>query len=274
MISSQVSQATGHLGAETRAGFSHVSSDLRSARLASDEMHHALQSRMDDHAQRDGIVLQKVDETRHGQTRAIQINEAGFQAVQSALVTAASFNQEGHESTLTMLRQQETLMQRLGNQLAFRDSNNCVRLSRSRSEEWGSTARKTAFYSKTYYHSLPIGKLRICIDQTCYCRGSEESASPESTESIIEVTFVPPKWLTCLAVDYRMKLNYNSVGDQWHWGATLRPLTVNQNPFVLDALKTVDLEAIQKSFREGLIRPRDYVLRYGDVWPWYTVRLS
>ena len=267
MISSQVSQATGHLGAEARAGFSNISSDLKSAKLARDDMHRDLQSRMDDNAQ-------SVDETRREQMRSIEINEAGFQAVQSALVTAVSFNREGHESTHAMLRQQETLMQRLGNQLALGDSMNFVRSPRTRCDKEGSTTPMTTSYYKTYYHSLPIGNLCIFVKQTRQCEGSENSSSPENTESSISVTFVPPKWLTCLAVDYRMKLGYNSIGDQWHWGANLRPLTVNQNPFVIDALKRFDLGAIQKSFREGLIHPTDYVLHYGYPQPWYYVRLS
>ena len=253
MISSQVSQATGHLGAETRAGFSNVSSDLKGAKLASDEMRR---------------------DFRGGQVRAIEITESGFQAVQSALVKEASLNRERHESTHARLRQHETLMQRLGKQLAFGDSKNCVRSSSSRSDEWGSTTRKTTFYSKIHYHSLPIGKLHISIDHTRQCEDSENSSSPESTESSISVTFVPPKWLTCLAVNYRMKLDYNSIGDQWRWGVNLRPLTVNQNPFVIDALKTLDLGAIQKSFREGLIHPADYVLKGKYVWPWFYVRHS
>ena len=267
MISSQVSQATGHLGAEARAGFSNVSSDLKSAKLASDEMHRDLQSRTDDNAQRVDFLRQTVDETRGGQVRTIEITESGFQAVQSALVTEASLNREGHQSTHAMLRQ-------LGKQLAFGDSKNCVRWPRSRSNKRGSTTPKTTFYCKTYYHSLPIGKLCISIIQTRSCKASEESASPGSTESSISVTFVPPKWLTCLAVDYRMKLDYNSIGDQWRWGVNLRPLTVNQNPFVIDALKTLDLGAIQKSFREGLIHPADYVLEGKYVWPWFYVRHS
>ena len=272
-ISSQVSQATGHLEAETRGGFSNVSSDLQTAKFASDEMHRALQSRLDIHAQRGDVVRQNVDEIRCKQMKAIEVNEAGFQAVQSALVTAASFSREGHESTHAMLREQKNLMQRLGNHLTFGASKNCARVPGSGPDKWGSTTPMTTFYWRTYYHSLPVGKLCISIKQTRQCEGSENSSSPESTESNIKVTFVPPKWLTCLAVDYRMKLVYNSIGDQWHWGVNLRPLTVNQNPFVVDAVETVNLGGIQKSFREGLLHPTDYVLeRDTDLRPWYMVR--
>ena len=272
-ISSQVSQATGHLEAETRGGFSNVSSDLQTAKFASDEMHRALQSRLDIHAQRGDVVRQNVDEIRCKQMKAIEVNEAGFQGVQSALVTAASFSREGHESTHAMLREQRTLMQRLGNHLAFGASNNCVRAPLSDPDKWGSTAPTTTVYWKTFYYSLPIGYLRISLDHGHNSKGSEDSPASESTESSISVAFAPPKWLTCLAVDYRMKLVYNSIGDQWHWGANLRPLTVNQNPFVIDALDTVNLEGIQKSFREGLLHPTDYVLMRGtDLRPWYMVR--
>ena len=272
-ISSQVSQATGHMEAETRAGFSNVSSDLQTAKFASDEMHRALQSRLDIHAQRGDVVHQNVDEIRCKQMKAIEVNEAGFQAVQSALVTAASFSREGHESTHAMLREQRTLMQRLGNHLTFGASNNCVRAPRGGPDKWGSTAPMTTVYWKTFYHNLPIGYLRISLDRSQDSKSSEDSTSPESTESNIKVTFVPPKWLTCLAVNYRMKLAYNSFGDLWHWGANLRPLTVNQNPFVIDALETVNLEGIQKSFREGLLHPMDYVLMgCTDPGPWYMVR--
>ena len=237
-------------------------------------MHRDLQSRIEDHAQKDDIVRQSVDETRREQMRSIEINEAGFQAVQSALVTAASFNREGHESTHAMLRQQETLMQRLGSQIALRASKDYVRSPRTGSDKWGSLTPMTTVYWKTLYHNLPIGKLRISMNQTRHCKDSEDSASPESTESSISVTFVPPKWLTCLAVDYKMKLSHNSIGDQWHWGAHLRPLTVNQNPFVINALETLDLGAIKESFSEGLIHPTDCVLDGTYVKPWYWVRLS
>lgn len=273
-ISSRISQATGHLEGQAIVGFSNISSDLKSTKLANDEMNRDLKSRMGDHAERQDIVRQNVDEMRCEQMRAIEINEEGFRAVQSALVTAASSNREAHESTNALLRRQDALMQRLGNHLAFRNSRNCIRSSPTRSDTWCSITRKTTFYWKTRYHSLPIGRLRISIDQSRCYRGSEESASPESTESSIEVTFVPPKWLTCLAVDYRMKLNYDSIEDQWHWGANLRPLTVNQNPFVINALEKFDLVEIRKLFREGLVHPTDYVLTYGNVWPWYMVCLS
>ena len=226
-------------------------------------MHRDLQSRMDEHAQRDDIVRQNLDETRREQTRSIEINEAGFQAVKFALVA-------GHESTHAMLSQ----MQRLGNHLAFRASKNSVRSPRMPSDEWGSLTPMTTVYWKTLYHNLPIGKLRISIDQTRHCKGSTDSSSLESTESSISVTFVPPKWLTCLAVDYKMKLSHNFIGDQWHWGAHLRPLTVNQNPFVINALETLDLGAIKESFSEGLIHPTDCVLDGTYVKPWYWVRLS
>lgn len=272
-ISSRILQTTGHLEAQARAGFSNVSSDLMSVKSASDEMHRDLRSRMGDHAERQDIVRH---EMRCEQMRAIDINEEGFQAVQSALATAVSSNREGHESTQAMLRRQETLMQRLGNHIVFGNGKQCIRASRTRSVTWGSITPKTTFYVKSRYHSLPIGKLRISIGQTRRCRVSEESASPESTEPNIEVTFVPPKWLTCLAVDYRMNFGYDSIGDQWHWGASLRPLTVNQNPFVIRALRSFDVGAIQKSFRDGLIHPSDYLLGWGEhlIIPWYQVRLN
>ena len=274
-ISTQVSQAIGHLGAEARTGFSNVSSDLQTAKSASEEMHCALQSRMDEHVQRSDIVRQSVDEIRCKQMKAIEVNEAGFQAVQSALVTVASFNREAHESTHAMLRQQETLMQRLRNHLTFGASKNCARVPRGSPDKWGSTAPMTTIYWKTFYHSLPIGYLRISLGHRQESKGSENSPTPESTESSISVTFMPPKWLTCLAVDYRMKLVYNTIGDQWHWGANLRPLTVNQNPFVINALETLDLGAIQKSFEEGFLHPTDYVLRgRRSLACWYMVRLS
>ena len=274
-ISSQVSQATGHLGAQARDGFSNISSDVKSAKSASDRMLRDLQSRMDDDVERNDLVRQTVDEVRGEQVRTIEMTNLGFQAVQSALVTAVSSNREEHNLTHTILRRQETLMQRLGNHLAFGNSETCVRSSRTRTDTWGPITPKTTFYWKTRYHSLPLGILRISTCQARKYKDAEGSASLENTESNIEVTFVPPKWLTCLAVDYRMELDYNSIEDQWHWGVNMRPLTVNQNPFVINALKSFDLGAIQKSFRDGLIRPTDYVVSsWGAILKWYRVGLS
>lgn len=130
-------------------------------------------------------------------------------------------------------------------------------------------------YWKYYSYRMPIGILRIRLRKSQQSQTSSRSTRQIGTESEIAFGFVPPRWLSRVAIAYSMKLDYDLISDQWHWGATLKPLTVNCNRFFLNAVRSLDAEGVLRSFAEGLAQPTDYVLvDYHGPIPWYEVSLE
>ena len=71
-----------------------------------------------------------------------------------------------------------------------------------------------------------------------------------------------------------MKLSCDMISGGWKLGTRLRPLTVNNNSFFIDAVMNLDVEGVRRSFAEGLARPTDYIKdNWGDLRPWGEVCL-
>ena len=62
---------------------------------------------------------------------------------------------------------------------------------------------------------LPFGCLYIRRVLTLRSKGSPQSPSEESRASETEITFVPPLWLSNLAIQYCMALDYRSGRNEW-----------------------------------------------------------
>ena len=86
--------------------------------------------------------------------------------------------------------------------------------------------------------------------------------------------FVPPRWLSSVVIKYSMDLCCNLISSQCRWGATLTPLTINENRFFREAIRSLDLEDLRASFSKGLAKPADQILWYGSPIPWYKVDLK
>ena len=174
-----------------------------------------------------------------------------------------------------MLNQvQGQLQQVLRNHVTFGPVGNTVHLSTPRGRD-SYTITKTTVSWKYSSCSMPIGLLKIRLNESRQSKSSGRSIPQFCTESAIAIEFVPPRWLSGVAINYSMKLNYDLISDQWRWGATLNPLTVNYNAFFIDAIKSLDVEGVRRSFAEGLARPTDYILdRFSDLQPWYKVSLK
>ena len=162
----------------------------------------------------------------------------------------------------------------LRNNVTFGTIGRSVHLPTPRARDSNTITETTVFW-KYFSYRMPIGLLKIHLNESRQSKGSAGSNPQVCTESAIAIQFVPPRWLSNFAINYSMKLNHDLISGQWRWGATLNPLTVNYNPFFINAVKSLDVEGVRRAFSEGLARPTDYILdRFSDLQPWYEVRLQ
>lgn len=282
-ISSQLSQTASRLDSEAKAGFSAVSSQHTACESANEARHLTVLAHLDNHTKRHELNSERVDEVFQQQVRSMDMNEAGLQAVHSSLVTASSSSSEDHKATHAMLSHcQGQLQQVLRNNVTFGTVGNGKIWSTPRAGASNLISESTVFW-KYHHYRMPIGTLKIRLRKSRQSRNSSRSTPQICTESDIALEFVPPRWLSRVTIAYSMKLNHDLISDQWHWGATLKPLTVNYNPFFVNAVNNLDGEGVRRSFAEGLAHPTDYILdpnsEYilemdGSPRPWYEVRLE
>ena len=274
-LSSQLSQTASQLNSEAKAGFSTVSSQQTLTESANEARHQTVLAHLDDHAKSDYVISEKMDEIfeRHG--RSMDMNEAGFQAVHSSLVASSSSSKEDHKTTHTMLSQlQGQWQQVLRNRVTFGAIGDGV-CSPTACARTSNPITDTTVYWKYALYRMPIGMLKIRLNKRQQSKNSSRSTSQVCRDSEIALQFVPPRWLSRVVINYSMRLKYELISDQWHWGATLRPLTVNYNPFFINAVESCDVEGVRRSFAEGLARPTDFVLgTWHGPLPWYEVGLE
>ena len=169
---------------------------------------------------------------------------------------------------------QGQLQQVLRKYVSYGTNGNSAHLPTPRTRGSNTITETSIFWNYSSYR-MPIGLLKIGLKESRQKENSGRSTTQVCTESAIAIEFVPPQWLSRVAINYSMKLSYDLISDQWRWGATLNPLTVNYNPFFINAVKTLDVEGVRRSFAEGLARPTDCLLHLeGDPKPWYEVRLQ
>ena len=274
-MSSQLSQSARQMDSEIKAGFSNVATQNTVTESTNQARHLTVLAHMDNHSKRDDLHSKKLDEFFQRQTKSIDMNEASFQAVRSGLVAASSSSSEDHKTTHAMLSQcQGQLQQMIRNHVTFGTVGNSVRLSRPRARHSNAITKTTVFWEYSSYR-MPIGLLTIRLNGSRKSKSPARSIQQVCTESDIAIQFLPPRWLSKFAINYSMKLSYDLMSDQWRWGATLNPLTVNDNPIFIHAVSNFDVKGVQRSFAEGLARPTDYILlRRFELRPWYEVRLQ
>ncbi|KAL9121112.1 MAG: hypothetical protein Q9187_002336 [Circinaria calcarea] len=256
-VSSQLSHSTGQLSDETKAGFQMVSSQLAGAVSTREAKNLEALNRSDDLTQNGNLNSQKLDEVFQQQGRVIHVSEVGLQAVHSSLM------RKGHKVTQALLSQYGAQLDQITRILGT--GGHSVYSTSKRLEAPHLTTMETSMFWRFFSYSLPIGNLNIARQSI----RSKRSASQDHTEWKIAVNFVPPWWLSSFAVRYVMKLDHDLIGDQWRWGASLNPLTINHDPFFLKAARDCVVEGVQESFRKGLARKTDYVLDpWGEPQPW------
>ena len=192
-----MSQSTNQLTSEIKAGFSTVSSQSTVSESANEARHQVALTRFDDQAGMSTLNGEKMDKVLQQQARSMDINEAGFQAVHTGLISAASSNMEEHKTTHAMLSQyQGHIQQMIRNHISFGAVDQRVHSSPSRARASVPTTMEATVFWKHSWHRTPIGMLKISLIQTRQTRNSRRSMLQECEESQIAVEFVPPWWLS------------------------------------------------------------------------------
>ena len=259
------------MSSEVKTGISTLSSQVTVSESASAARHQAILAHLDDQTERNNLVTGQIDEVSQLQVRTMDMNEAGLEAVHSGLINAASSNLEEHKTTHAILRQCQSQLQTfIRNNVTFGTVERSVRSVSTHTGASDPTISETSVFWSYSHHRLLIGMLTICVKKIREKKTFRHSAPRVCTGSEIAVEFVPPPWLSRVAINYSMKVTRDLISSQWYWGAKLEPLTVNCNPVFINALHNLDVEGVHRSFAEGLAKPTDYILDpYGYLNPWY-----
>ena len=218
-VFSQLSQSTNQLNTEVKAGLSTVSSQLTGTDSANGVRHQTLLTHLNDCAHSDNFNAEKMDEIFQQHIRSIDMNEAGFQAVQSGLMTASSSSSEEHKKTHDMISQCQGQMQQiLRNYVTFGTVAHGEHSQSIRPRALRPAITKNTVFWNYYSHRFPIGMLRIRLKQTRKTGISGRAAPQVRMKSEFAVEFVPPRWLSNFVINCSMKLSRDFIDSQWRWG--------------------------------------------------------
>ena len=242
------------MGVESRAGFQTVNSQLTNVESFNRASHQAVLGLLKGRAQSEDRNVQTLNELLQQQTKATDVSEVGFRAVSAELGQIGGQLQEIKREQIAFgkMRKDTPLFS-----TQFGGSNVTV-------------SEATVFWRRDLYN-FPIGALQISMKQVRRNRHSKRWDSQDCTESIIDVTFAPPRWLSSFAIKYTVKLSCDLTASQWQWGAKLKPLTINHNPLFIEAVERCDVEGVRKCFREGIAHPTDYISDGWRLVPWSSV---
>ena len=274
-VSSELLQSTSQLSTQLISGLSTLRSQNASTESANEEKHHSILAHLDDHTKIGILNNVKIGEVCQQQVKSSSINEAGFEAVHSSMLAASSANSEEHKTTHAMLSHYQGLIQGIiRNHITFETIDRGVHSPSTRPKAVGGTHTTSTVYWKYRELRLPIGLLNVTLSQTRQTKRSRLLEPQDCAESGLEVIFVPPRWLSSVVLKYSMNLYCDLISNQWRWGATLTPLTINDDPFFREAIRYVNLEDLRTSFSKGLAKSTDLILHRGLPVPWYRVCLK
>lgn len=271
--SNQFSKSTTQQSAELSAGFSSISSQLDNTEATSAARDSRVLISLGDVARNCEYNIERTDNIRQQQDRAIDLNEVGHQAVLSSVIAAASSNLEAHKTTQNMVRQyQGETKQLLKSHTTFGKGVKGPTSPFARKRASNSVTMGTSVYWHWGSSRLPIGTLLITFHQSRQTTTSRHFSSGIFPSSGFTANFVPPQWLSSLAIAYSIRLYYEMTSSQWRWDATLRPMTVNYDPFFIIAVKRLDVAGVDAAFASGRANPADHILLQDNLpEPWYNV---
>ena len=180
--------------------------------------HQTVLAHLNDRAGRFDLISEKLNEVFQRQIRSADINEAGFQAIRSSLIASYSSISEEHKTTRAILSQcQGQSQQRLQDRVTFDTVERTLDSPPIRPGAVEPKTTKTTVYWSHHLYRTPIGLLQIRLNQTRRNRKSKRSIQQVCEESKIAVAFVPPQWLSKVAINYGMKISYGFINNQWRW---------------------------------------------------------
>ncbi len=191
------------------------------------------------------------------------MNAAAFQGISSELARVSSSHERSYRSQLVALDQVHNCLHLLQDKLEigpFRPSNSPGRLATPAHRQSRNTRDiMTAAVFWSSHALLPIGTLSAQIIKKRRLTRSPASDGQELEQTVISLTFVPPRWLSNTMLKCQM--------DFWHSlksscslpTVSLTPLTVNYDPLLSHVIKEWDVAGLQSLFGSGLARPTDCI---------------
>ncbi|KAL6721389.1 hypothetical protein ACLMJK_000492 [Lecanora helva] len=256
-LSTQLSQSTVQAREESISGFSRQWDHLNNLELANEGRHERTIAYMDDQTE---LSLREFRVISEKQERAIGMTGA----MHRRLTSGFSSNQTALEQVGNAIGQlNQSLMRQAGTH--FNAGSRGQGLASARYNQI------TAYLASRSIH-LPCGSLRF--ERTQMSKSSGKGVSTDHTESAIRFTFIPPSWLSNMAIESCITLDSMPVASQWHLGSRLKPFTVNTNPLFLHLVKKWDVVGLQKAFASGLAGPNDYISYKHDYVPWFAKYLT
>ena len=116
-----------------------------------------------------------------------------------------------------------------------------------------------ATVSHTKFYALPLGNIELKRGRRYRRSSSDQSTDDKLSQSEINITFVPPSWLSCLALRCSIQFHRHDL-ERETLRTNLRPITVNHNPLLRETIDNQDIDGLQKLLRAGKVHATDHVV--------------
>ena len=110
--------------------------------------------------------------------------------------------------------------------------------------------------SKSYI--LPIGKLLVRYTRSQLCYVSPENDECDVTE--VDVVFIPPYLISNTIIRAQMEYSRSSTYGPSGLRYSLRPISINQDPELWEALHWCNAPKLKNLFLTGRARPTDMIV--------------
>ncbi|MCJ1384631.1 hypothetical protein MMC17_007749 [Xylographa soralifera] len=204
------------------------------------------------------IIDLKLDTVKAQNRKLESITLNGFQAVYSGLSTLGSRDQQSALLLEQSNARIEDCVHLLRNNLEIGHLRSITGPRRTGKKIKSGVA--AAVYVTIRNYSLPFGHLQVQVLRKSLSSPSEETNDGASETSQVSFNFVPPRWLSEMAIRSTLDVLYNANIGFSGFRFGMNAVWINHNPLLTEAIGTSNVAALQQLFTAGLARPSDHVL--------------
>ena len=118
----------------------------------------------------------------------------------------------------------------------------------------------------TQHCHLPTGSIKFQMLRKLYSSPSDQPTDEELSQSEINVTFIPPPWLSSLALRFSLQMRRHGL-EREILRSSLRPVVINGIPLLLEAIQSCDVCKLQRLIQTEKLHLTDYVVKDGELTP-------
>ncbi|KAL6715348.1 hypothetical protein ACLMJK_007614 [Lecanora helva] len=225
-----------HISAVTRTAFADVSSQLEKSDSSSEAKYRLIQNCLDQQARTSHRYLQELIESH---TKAKSMIETMLDRFSTGFPTDRREHQKTCVTISSLKRHLTPVVEKDISADPFTHSITTV----------------VCDVRKHHWISCSFGQLEVYQTTSRQSSCLDPPSSEENTQLQLEVTFVPPLWLSWMAIRYTVSLDYQFTASQWDWGASRIQINASK-----DGLDETLL---------GLVSLFEYMpLIFNDLSPW------